>query len=264
MYDLSWIPRAVTRWSHWCRQAGFEYRFVARSLTQWSQHAHFPYAWEFGANIKYVAIEEFLKDESLGDRFLWIDPDIYPKDEALRFDWNALPLTTFMTRDLPPSWAGYPGPMDGNNQHALCKLIWTGRQEKSSSIVFDAGLMSMSRETAQSFWDWLNRDHSIHSEEWWAAHAEKQAACTKVLLDIGVSNAVAWMFGTDEMYFEDWVNSTDVQFSRLPEGVHEHYCKGQECDAILVHYNGQNKAAYPFKCHGLPPLGKETEKDSPK
>lgn len=242
-FDAGWIPRAVKFLSDWCRHQNAEFLCEARSLSQWVKYAPFPHSWEFGSLVKFAVMRSFLQDTSRGDRFVWMDPDIYPTKAAYDWDLWSLPSNAFWGERRSTDWCGFPERPDSTTWFGYRKRIWSGLLERREYFYLGAGMFSLSRKSAADFWDWLNQDFHIDTSSWWDWYRDKQNLCAARARAFGFEEAQPWMFGTEEAFIEQWIEEVGCDVSEIPCSVHDVYYR--DTKPVLVHYEGSGKKLYP-------------------
>lgn len=241
-YSVEWVGRALRKQLSWCQDQDVEYDFLASTMGTWGKFATWPESWTFGTLLKFESIRRFLDSPRMGDRFFWMDLDIYPVQCATSKDLSSLQMTSFFAPKSTPSFCGFPGEMDPNHAHMYCKLIWAGTYRRSSFHAVSSGMFSLSRSDAERFWAWLNRDYSIDSQGWWDAYREKQRRCAMIVRELGNPNVADHSFGSEEMILEEWLNTEEIDFGQI--GVDVTHLVGMGSPKF-VHYYGPTKSSYP-------------------
>lgn len=241
-YSVDWVGRALRKQLSWCRDQGIEYDFLASTLGDWSKFANWPESWSFGTLVKFGSIRRFLDDHKRGDLYVWIDLDIYPREEACVWDICGGSKSTFFAPLAQPSYCGFPGPMDPKHYHMYNKLFWAGTYGSSWFNAVNSAIFAMTRADAERFWIWLNRDASIDSPAWWESYRQKQYRCATLVAELGNEGVPEHSFGTEEMFIEEWLNSQNVSFKSIDSSVVKLFGEG---DAKFIHYYGSMKNHYP-------------------
>jgi hypothetical protein len=241
-YSVDWVGRALRRQLRWCRDQDVEYDFLASTMGTWGKLATWPGSWTFGTLLKFESIRRFLDSPRMGDRYFWMDIDVYPSVNASINDLLELPSTSFFAPKASPSFCGFPGEMDPNHAHMYCKLVWAGTYRREFFHAASTGMFSLTRSDAERFWAWLNRDFSIDSPEWWAAYRDKQMRCSVIVQELGNEGVSEHWFGSEEMIIEEWLNSEQVYFGQIDTSVTHLVGMG---NPKFVHYYGITKNQYP-------------------
>ncbi|XZE35397.1 hypothetical protein SH501x_000888 [Pirellulaceae bacterium SH501] len=242
-FDTSWIPRAVKFLSAWCRTQNAEFLCEARSMTDWVKFAPFPHSWEFGSLVKFAVLRGFLQDVHRGDRFIWLDPDIYPTPAANDFDLWSVPRNAFWGERRHTDWCGFPAKPDATTWFGYRKRLWAGSTRDQEYFYLGSGMFSLSRQDAERFWAWVNADFDINTKLWWDWYRDKQMLCAARARSYGYENAQPWMFGTEEAFLEQWIEEDGCDLEQIPCNVHDVYYR--DSNPLLVHYEGSGKKIYP-------------------
>lgn len=235
---MQFITRANLTLSNWCRHVGIEFVSEVFSLTKWSKLTPWECSFEFGTYVKFASIESFLNNKSRGDRYIWFDTDIYPTQKAYGWKPSSLPENGFWGWwRHNPEWTSDP-----NHRHTWGKIAWC-KQINDPHFSVGSGIFCLTRRDLQDFWDWLNKDHSINTKQWWQEHYNRLVETDAYVKSLGGVNSHVWMYGLDEHYIEEWVNSSGVVWEEISHDIHAIYYHNPE--AILHHYDGQTKEYYP-------------------
>ena len=240
----NWAGRALSRHLRWCREREIEYTFIASPCNRWARLAAYPGSWTFGTLIKFEAMRDFLENGKRGEVFIWMDLDVYPEKHARLEDMTDLGTNVLAAPLTPPSMCGWPG-LDRNHLHMYTKLTWAGRRGWLNCyeyLALSSGMFSLNLPTLVGFWEWLNRDHSIDSPEWWEAYRQRQVRCAAEAAGAGEC-LEPFLFGSEEAILEDWLNEEPIEFAQFGFQIHG------LCDApgrrSFTHYYGNNKEKYP-------------------
>lgn len=239
--DHTWVGRALIRQLEWCGERGIDYRFVASTMHPWASYATYPNSWTFGTMVKFMALKDFLSNPKGGDRFSWMDLDVYPEDNARLEDLTDLGENVLAAPATPPTFCGYPG-LYPAHLHMFCKLLWTGLHDQPNYLALSSGMFTLSRAAAGALWGWLNRKHLIDTQPWWDEYAAKQLTCAEHARRLG-HTVDPFMFGSEEALLEDWLNSTGTMFTQFGFNIHG-LCDSRQKHKF-THYYGGLKALYP-------------------
>ena len=218
-----WTKRAVSRQQSYCDRKGFNYCLMTDIY--WGAEYPVRESWTYATLIKLVAIDRFL--ETNEEYFTWIDLDIYPTAKA---DDYELPECNLLYAPFT-SWSHCEQP---GHEHMRCKREWCGHA--SDYYAVSSGMFRLKRESVEDFWNFVNVNHDIKTQDWWDAFYEKQTAFSK---------ESPWMYGTDECFLEEWLNlrmHQGFQFFQLTDDIQSVDAKH---DPIFMHYYGPNKENYP-------------------
>lgn len=178
--------------------------------------------------------------------FFWIDLDIYPNSSASATDLLNIGQTVFYAPSIQKR------SLINDSPYECSKMFWSNLHLKESYYALNTGLFTMSRENVESFFNWLNKDHSMNTIAWWNDYLNKKTAI-KNQVDVFLAtdgqkhkNETAkldWI-GTDEMLIEDWLHQINPIFNdhsghKLISDPNEEYI------AKYIHYFGDNKLRYP-------------------
>lgn len=240
-YSVAWVGRAIRKHTDWCRRQDLDLEFNASSMRHWERLSRFPSSWTFGTMLKFDSIRKFLDSPGQGDRFVWIDLDVYPTAQATKDCIYELGPDAFFAPFVSPTYCGYPGPV-GADYHMYCKLLWGRNENKERYRACSSGMFMMSRELAEKFWNWLEKDHPVDSKQWWDAYYADQLEFTAKMTRMGNSDCQPYHFGSEEMVLERWLNECEIaineigcDFTHLVDGV----------PSKFVHYYGGTKDQYP-------------------
>lgn len=239
--SVDWVGHALARQLKWCQIQGLDYQFVVSPMNTWERLAAHPWSWTFGTMVKFEAMRQFLNDPYGGNRFNWMDLDVYPEDNATLADMTQAGENVLWAAMCKPSFCGYPG-LNRAHLNMYCKLIWGGSFAKPEYIALNSGMYSLSRSAVADFWSWLNRDFSIDTPAWWDDYNTKQIGCMEFSANDGHEVDV-FSYGSEESLLEEWLNQSAIKFSPFVDGVHG------LCDSGIrykfTHYYGSSKSRYP-------------------
>ena len=231
-----WIGYAISKHIKWCQLNKVDYQFIASPMLKWYELCHKPEEWAYCTMIKYEAMRTFLNNERFGNIFYWMDLDIYPEDHSSIRDVLDIGSTVFLAPVHKKRC------LLNYEPYECSKIFWSGLQHKEEYYMLNSGLFTMSRSTVAHFWDWLNKDYSIDTIQWWEAYRDKKVEIKRQVDDFLSHNGKVSrldMIGTDEMLMDDWIHSTGIKFDTYPLD----FFLGQ--NKRYTHYYGALKPDYP-------------------
>lgn len=222
-----WVNRATKKQAHWAINNNYNYCLLT-DLTHWAQHYPHTDSNNFGSLIKLLALEKFIQSEE--QTFIWIDMDVYPTQKAYGYKIDETTDAILHQKKNKIK--------DQTDWFKKAKYNWAQYEDlRDDYWEINTGFMIFTKPTAQSAWDFINKDHNINTKPWWDAYLQKQIETIR-------EDEEPWYHGNDEAIFEEW-------FNRNPPNPHPKNINQtlqsltMKPDAIFHHYYMKNKDNYP-------------------
>ncbi len=221
-----WVNKATKKQAHWAINNNYNY-YCLTDMNKWVQHYPHHNTYNFGSLIKLLALEKFIQSEE--QTFIWFDMDIYPTQKAYE---HKIPeghdLLYYYHRNRK---------RDITNQFIEEKYAWAQyNPQPTEYLELSSSFMILTKPTAQSIWNFINKDHNINTKPWWDAYLQKQT-------ELSPQNPTQQ--GNDEAIFEEWLNkhTPNPKPIRPP---HDYQCPPtEEHSPTFIHYHMKQKDLYP-------------------